>query len=72
MNLKLEPEGDTILYISIKNINHEIIKLSLKSKYINLQIKKEGKTTSDLALEIEHDSIIYNLIIEKIFESDNI
>ena len=72
MNLKLEPEGDTILYISIKNINHEIIKLSLKSKYINLQIKKEGKTTSDLALEIEHDSIIYNLIIEKISESDNI
>ena len=72
LNFITEPEGDTILHIAVKNINHEMIKLILKSNNINLEIKnKEGKTARDLALEIEPDSIIYNLIVEKISESDN-
>ena len=73
LNFITEPEGDTILHIAVKKINHEMIKLILKSNNINLEIKnKEGKTARDLALEIEPDSIIYNLIVEKISESDNI
>ena len=73
LNFITEPEGDTILHIAVKKINHEMIKLILKTNNINLEIKnKEGKTARDLALEIEPDSIIYNLIIEKISESDNI
>ena len=70
LNFITEPEGDTILHIAVKKINHEMIKLILKSNNINLEIKnKEGKTARDLALEIEPD---YNLIVEKISESDNI
>ena len=73
LNFITEPEGDTILHIAVKRINHEMIKLILKKNNINLEIKnKEGKTARDLALEIEPDSIIYNLIVEKISESDNI
>jgi len=73
LNFITEPEGDTILHIAVKKINHEMIKLILKANYINLEIKnKEGKTARDLALEIEPDSIIYNLIVEKISESENI
>ena len=73
LNFITEPEEDTILHIAVKKINHELIKLILKSNNINLEIKnKEGKTARDLALEIEPDSIIYNLIVEKISESDNI
>ena len=73
LNFITEPEGDTILHIAVKKINHEMIKLILKSNNINLEIKnKEGKSARDLALEIEPDSIIYNLIVEKISESDNI
>ena len=73
LNFITEPEGDTILHIAVKKINHEMIKLILKTNYINLEIKnKEGKTARDLALEIEPDSIIYNLIVEKISESENI
>ena len=73
LNFITEPEGDTILHIAVKKINHEMIKLILKINNINLEIKnKEGKSARDLALEIEPDSIIYNLIVEKISESDNI
>ena len=73
LNFITEPEGDTILHIAVKKINHEMIKLILKMNNINLEIKnKEGKSARDLALEIEPDSIIYNLIVEKISESDNI
>ena len=73
LNFITEPEGDTILHIAVKKINHEMIKLILKTNNINLEIKnKEGKTARDLALEIEPDSIIYNLIVEKISESDNL
>ena len=73
LNFITEPEGDTILHIAVKKINHEMIKLILKMNNINLVIKnKEGKSARDLALEIEPDSIIYNLIVEKISESDNI
>ena len=73
LNFITEPEGDTILHIAVKKINHEMIKLILKNNNINLEIKnKEGKSARDLALEIEPDSIIYNLIVEKISESDNI
>jgi non-canonical poly(A) RNA polymerase PAPD5/7 len=72
LNFITEPEGDTILHIAVKKINHEMIKLILKMNNINLEIKnKEGKSARDLALEIEPDSIIYNLIVEKISESDN-
>ena len=50
-----------------------MIKLILKRNNVNLEIKnKEGKKARDLALEIEPDSIIYNLIVEKISESDNL
>lgn len=50
-----------------------MIKLLLNKNNIKLEEKnKEGKTARDLALEIEPDSIIYNLIVEKISESDNI
>ena len=73
LNFITEPEGDTILHIAVKKINHEMIKLILKINNINLEIKnKEGKSARDLALEIEPDSIIYNIIVEKISESDNI
>ncbi len=73
LNFITEPEGDTILHIAVKKINHEMIKLILKINNVNLEIKnKEGKSARDLALEIEPDSIIYNLIVEKISESDNI
>ena len=73
LNFITEPEGDTILHIAVKNVNHEMIKLILKRNNVNLEIKnKEGKKARDLALEIEPDSIIYNLIVEKISESDNI
>ena len=73
LNFITEPEGDTILHIAVKKINHEMIKLILKTNNLNLEIKnKEGKTARDLALEIEPDSIIYNLIVEKISETDNI
>ena len=73
LNFISEPEGDSILHIAVKKINHEMIKLILKANNLNLEIKnKEGKTARDLALEIEPDSIIYNLIVEKISESDNI
>jgi ankyrin repeat protein len=45
LNFITEPEGDTILHIAVKNINHEMIKLILKSNNINLEIKnKEGKS----------------------------
>ena len=73
LNFVTEPEGDTILHIAVKKINHEMIKLILNTNHINLEERnKEGKTARDLALEIEPDSIIYNLIVEKISESDNI
>ena len=73
LNFITEPEGDTILHIAVKNVNHEMIKLILKRNNVNLEIKnKEGKKARDLALEIEPDSIIYNLIVEKISESDNL
>ena len=73
LNFITEPEGDTILHIAVKKINHEMIKLLLNTNHINLEERnKEGKTARDLALEIEPDSIIYNLIVEKISESDNI
>ena len=73
INFVTEPEGDTILHIAVKKINHEMIKLILNTNHINLEERnKEGKTARDLALEIEPDSIIYNLIVEKISESDNI
>ena len=73
LNFVIEPDGDTILHIAVKKINHEMIKILLNTNHINLEEKnKEGKTARDLALEIEPDSIIYNLIVEKISESDNI
>ena len=73
LNFITEPNGDTILHIAVKKINHEMIKLLLNKNNIKLEEKnKEGKTARDLALEIEPDSIIYNLIVEKISESDNI
>ena len=73
LNFITEPEGDTILHIAVKKINHEMIKLLLNKNNIKLEEKnREGKTARDLALEIEPDSIIYNLIVEKISESDNI
>ena len=73
LNFVTEPEGDTILHIAVKKINHEMIKLLLKTNHIKLEEKnREGKTARDLALEIEPDSIIYNLIVEKISESDNV
>ena len=73
LNFITEPEGDTILHIAVKNVNHEMIKFILKKNNVNLEIKnKEGKSARDLALEIEPDSIIYNLIVEKISESDNL
>ena len=72
VNFVTEPEGDTILHIAVKNINHEMIKLLLNKKNIKLEEKnKEGKTARNLALEIEPDSIIYNLIVEKISETNN-
>ena len=72
LNFVTEPEGDTILHIAVKIINHEMIKLLLLTNHINLEKRnKEGKTARDLALEIEPDSIIYNLIVEKISETDN-
>ena len=72
LNFITEPEEDTILHIAVKNINHEMIKLILHTNYMNLEERnKEGKTARDLALEIEPDSIIYNLIVEKISETDN-
>ena len=41
-----------------------MIKLILNTNHINLEDRnKEGKTARDLALEIEPDSIIYNLIV---------
>ena len=73
LNFITEPEGDTILHIAVKKINHEMIKLILNTNHINLEDRnKEGKTARDLALEIEPDSIIYNLIVEKMSGSDNI
>ena len=73
LNFVTEPEGDTIMHIAVKKINHEMIKLLLNTNQINLEERnREGKTARDLALEIEPDSIIYNLIVEKISESDNI
>lgn len=70
-NYKVEPDGDTILHLAAKNINHEMVKELLKIKNINLEEKnKEGKTARDLALETEQDSNIYNLIVEKISEMD--
>ena len=73
LNYVTEPEGDTILHIAVKKINHEMIKLLLNTNHIKLEEKnREGKTARDLALEIEPDSIIYNLIVEKISESDNV
>ena len=73
LNFVTEPEGDTILHIAVKKINHEMIKLLLNTNHINLEERnREGKTARDLALEIEPDSIIYNLIVEKISESTNI
>ena len=73
INFVTEPEEDTILHIAVKKINHEMIKLILNTNHINLEERnKEGKTARDLALEIEPDSIIYNLIVEKISESDNL
>ena len=72
INFITEPEGDTILHIAVKKINHDMIKLLLNKNNIKLEERnKEGKTARDLALEIEPDSIIYNLIVEKISESDN-
>ena len=32
LNFITEPEGDTILHIAVKNVNHEMIKFILKKK----------------------------------------
>lgn len=69
-NFKIIQTGDTILHITVKKGNLEMVKLLLDTNKIKFEEKnKENKTALELAMELS-DKSIYNLIKEKIEEGN--